>query len=68
MLIGANVHSSLGNGSVFHANYGEREILGDSLIHAVGNIPSKSTFTGTNAAGAKFTGSWDCHGVVWQKP
>jgi hypothetical protein len=68
MLIGARLHSAYGDGSVFQAYYGGSKILGDSLIKAGGNIPSKGTFTSTVAVGAKFTGSWDCHGVVWTKP
>jgi hypothetical protein len=64
MLIGKN-HSLA---SVFHASYGGKEILGDSLITVSGNIPSKGTFTSRVALGDKFTGSWDCHGVVWQGP
>lgn len=49
-------------------HYGGRQIVGDSLIKASGNLPSKGTFTGTTATGAKFTGAWDCHGFVWQRP
>jgi hypothetical protein len=62
MLIEARVHS----GSIFHADYGGKRILGDSLIDAKGNLPSKGTFTGTEAIGPKFSGSWDCHGVIWK--
>ena len=40
----------------------------DSLINVNGNIPSKGTFTSRVTVGAKFTGSWNCHGVVWQAP
>lgn len=68
MLIDARLHSTFGSGSVFHADYAGRQILGDSLIKASGNIPSKGTFTGTVATGARFTGSWNCHGFVWQRP
>jgi hypothetical protein len=64
MLI-AHVHAVA---SVFHADYGGRQILGDSLINVKGNIPSKGTFTSRVTVGAKFTGSWNCHGVVWQTP
>ena len=68
MLIDARLHSPFGSGSVFHADYGGRQILGDSLIKASGTLPSKGTFTGTAATGAKFTGSWNCHGFVWERP
>ena len=68
MLIDARLHSPLGTGSVFHADYGGKQLLGDSLITAKGNLPVKGTFTGTTATGAKFSGSWDCHGFVLQIP
>jgi hypothetical protein len=65
MLIG-HVHSVA---SVFHADYGGRDLLGgDSLINVSGNIPSKGTFTSRVTSGAEFTGVWDCHGLVWQAP
>ena len=55
--------------SVFGADYGGKDLLGgDSLINVRGNIPSKGTFTSRVTTGAKFTGSWNCHGVVWQAP
>jgi hypothetical protein len=65
MLIG-QVHSLA---SVFAADYGGKDLLGgESLISVKGSIPSKGTFTSTVAVGGKFTGSWNCHGVVWQGP
>ena len=65
MLI-AHVHSVA---SVFGADYGGKDLLGgDSLINVSGNIPSKGTFTSRVTVGAKFTGSWNCHGVVWKGP
>jgi hypothetical protein len=54
--------------SVFHASYGGRKILGDSLIKVSGNLPAKGAFTSSVTIGAKFTGSWDCHGTVWSAP
>lgn len=69
MLIGAHIHSAFGQGSVFEAHYGGKSLLGgDSLISAKGQIPSKGTFTSKVTVGAAFTGSWNCHGVVWQAP
>jgi hypothetical protein len=69
MLIDARLlHSTVGSGSVFHADYGGRRILGDSLIKVKGALPARGTFTGTTATGAKFTGSWNCHGFVWERP
>ena len=65
MLI-AHVHTVA---SVFGADYGGKDLLdGQSLIKVKGNIPSKGTFTSRVIIGPKFTGSWNCHGVVWQGP
>jgi hypothetical protein len=69
MLIGARINSAFGNGSVFEAHYGGKSLLGgDSLISARGTIPSMGTFTSKVTGGAKFAGSWNCHGVVWHGP
>jgi len=65
-LVIGHVHSAA---SVFSAYYGGREVLrGESLINVHGTIPAKGTFTSQFTIGAKFTGSWDCHGVVWMGP
>jgi hypothetical protein len=65
MLIG-HVHTVA---SVFRADYGGKDLLdGQSLINVRGNIPGKGIFTSRVTAGAKFTGSWNCHGVVWHAP
>ncbi len=52
------------------ADYGGKDLLGAgmALINVKGTLPSKGTFTQRIAVGAKFTGSWNCHGVVWQAP
>jgi hypothetical protein len=64
MLI-AHVHALA---SVFGANYGGKDLFpnGQTLINVKGNIPAKGTFTSKVTFGAKFSGSWNCHGVVWQ--
>ena len=68
MAILANGRSAFGSGSVLGADYGGRDLLGgEGLIKATGR-PSNGTFTSTVAAGGKFTGSWNCHGAVWQGP
>jgi hypothetical protein len=55
--------------SVFEAYSGGKQLLGDSLIAPRGSIPSKGTFTGTNlVSNAHFSGSWNCHGVVYKGP
>ena len=69
LLIDAKLHSRFGSGSVFGADYGGKSLLaGESLIKATGDLPAKGTFTSTVSFGAKFTGTWNCHGVVVQSP
>jgi hypothetical protein len=60
--------ASTGIASAFEADYGGKQLFGDTLIKASGKIPSKGTFLSTAALGRSFTGSWDCHGVVYQGP
>ena len=52
------------------ADYGGKDLLGSAtpLIDVKGSIPAKGTFTQRIATGAKFTGSWNCHGAVWKAP
>ena len=56
--------------SVGYAYYGGRDLLKDDLdlINFSGSLPSHGTFTSLATAGTKFTGSWNCHGVVWKAP
>jgi len=55
--------------AVSSVDYGGKDLLGgEGLINVRGNIPAKGTFASRVTAGAKFTGSWNCHGVVWQAP
>ena len=49
--------------SVFQADWGGKQLFGDTLISHTGSFPSKGSFTST--AGIHFTGTWDCHGVVF---
>ena len=55
------------SGSVFEADFGGKEVLGDSLINAKGSN-AKGTFTSQFSIDGAFTGSWNCHGVVWNSP
>ena len=58
--------SSIG-GSVFEADFGGKQVLGDSLITPSGKM--KGTFEGTDLSSAtRFSGSWNCHGVIWHAP
>ena len=54
-------------GSVFEADFGGKQLFGDTLIKSSGTM--KGTFTSTNVgAGEEFSGSWNCHGVIWHAP
>jgi hypothetical protein len=68
MLI-THFHTGFGSGAVFGADYGGKSLLGgEGLINVRGNVSRTGTFTSTVSAGAKFTGSWNCHGFVWRHP
>ncbi|HST14383.1 MAG TPA: hypothetical protein VLJ44_05980 [Gaiellaceae bacterium] len=56
--------------SIGFAYYGGRDLLKNDLqlIEVKGNIPSKGTFSSWATATVKFSGSWNCHGLVWQGP
>jgi hypothetical protein len=55
--------------SIFSASFGGKHVLGDSLISVEGKLPAAGTFSGQDPIGnASFTGSWNCHGVVWATP
>jgi hypothetical protein len=55
--------------SVFSAYYGGKKALtAESLITVHGNLPARGTFASKVTFGPAFTGSWDCHGVVWKGP
>jgi len=61
MLVAA---SAIG-GSVFEADSGGKQVLGDTLITASGEM--KGTFTGKDTS-EEVSGSWNCHGVIWHAP
>ena len=53
------------DGSVFEADYGGKQLLGDTLIKSSGGMTGtfKSDFPETPC-----TGTWNCHGVLWHAP
>ena len=65
LTIGKNRAASVG-----YAYYGGHNLLKDNLdlISFSGSVPSHGTFTSLATAATKFTGSWNCHGVVWKAP
>jgi hypothetical protein len=50
----------------FEADAGGGQLFGDSVIAQGGPLYGKGTFGGL--FGAAFTGSWDCHGVIYAGP
>ena len=55
------------SGSVFEADLGGKKVLGDTLINAKGSVAG-GTFTSQFSLNGNFSGSWNCHGVVWNSP
>jgi hypothetical protein len=54
------------DGSVFEADFGGEQLLGDTLIDYSGGV-MKGTFKGEHTS-VPFSGSWNCHGVLWHAP
>ncbi len=50
----------------FDAYWNGKQLFGDTLIKRSGNFPSKGSFV--SDFGTHFTGTWDCHGVIYQSP
>jgi hypothetical protein len=50
----------------FEADAGGHQLFGDSVIAQGGPLFGEGTFT--SVLGAAFSGSWDCHGVIYSGP
>ncbi len=50
----------------FVADAGGQQLFGDSVIAQAGTRFAKGTFN--SVLGAAFSGSWDCHGVIYSGP
>jgi hypothetical protein len=49
-----------------NADYGGQKIVSTGFVSAKGSIPSEGTFTAKGlSVPAHFSGSWNCHGVVY---
>jgi hypothetical protein len=48
------------------ADFGGRQLFGDTVIVPGGTLLSGGSFT--SLLGAPFSGSWDCHGVIYPGP
>ena len=54
-----------------NADYGGKSIVLDGIVSVKGKIPSNGTFAQDILGGGgtpKFTGTWNCHGVVYTQP
>lgn len=54
-----------------NADYGGKAIVLDAIVSVKGKIPSSGTFAQRALGGGgtpKFTGTWNCHGVVYNAP
>jgi hypothetical protein len=54
------------DGSVFEADFGGKQLLGDNLISYSDGVMT-GTFKGEDTS-VPFSGSWNCHGVLWHAP
>jgi hypothetical protein len=50
----------------FEADSGGRQLFGDTVIVPDGTLLAGGSFT--SLLGAPFSGSWDCHGVIYAGP
>jgi hypothetical protein len=50
----------------FEADFGGQQLFGDSVIAEGGTLLSQGTFT--SVLGPAFSGSWNCHGVIYSGP
>lgn len=51
------------------ADYGGKTLIDDALVTVAGKVPAAGTFKSKFSGpgfGPAFTGSWNCHGVVWR--
>jgi hypothetical protein len=63
-----DVVKNVPSGSV-GADYGGKTLIDDALVTVSGNVPARGTFKSRFSGpgfGPSFTGSWNCHGVVWR--
>ena len=50
----------------FEADFGGRELFGDTVIEPAGTLLGEGSFS--SLLGAAFSGSWNCHGVIYDGP
>jgi hypothetical protein len=57
-------------GGTVGAHYGGK-LIANNLVDIAGRFPTQGTFNSKisgSRPGETFSGSWNCHGVVWQAP
>jgi hypothetical protein len=60
------IATSPSESEALEADSGGRQLFGDTVIVPGGPLLGRGTFT--SLLGAPFSGSWDCHGVVYAGP
>lgn len=57
------IAKSPSSSEAFEADSGNRQLFGDTEIAPGGSLLAKGTFV--SVLGTAFSGSWDCHGVIY---
>ena len=63
---GLMIARSPSESEAFEADTGGHLLFGDTVVAPTGNLFAKGTFN--SLYGVAFSGSWDCHGVVYSGP
>ena len=61
--VGLLIAESPSESEAFEADWGGHQLLGDTVIAQGSTVLSRGTFV--SVLGAAFSGSWNCHGVVF---
>lgn len=60
------IAASPSSSEAFEADAGAHQLFGDSVIQQGGPLLGRGTFT--SLLGPAFSGSWNCHGVIYSGP
>ena len=64
--VGLLIAQSPSESEAFEADAGGQQLFGDSVIAQGGTALAKGIFS--SVLGGAFSGSWDCHGVIYSEP
>ncbi|HEY5319292.1 MAG TPA: hypothetical protein VIJ76_00300, partial [Galbitalea sp.] len=64
--VGLVIAKTPSESEAFEAYAGGQQLFADSVIVEGGPLLAKGTFT--SVLGSAFSGSWDCHGVIYSGP